>query len=419
LTLGLLQPDAAKKAQGTAFSPDEFPAAFTDAFELGAALGSGTVAVVRLAKRRSDGRHIAVKCVSSSDDEVRQFTRDEYDLVRSLNHPAIIRFSAMYETSAKMLICMEYCGDGCVQSYVEKQGVFDEGIVRSLGYQLLRGANYLHEKRVVHRDLKPENLLLQGQATILKIVDFNSAKRIGSAAGSSLMLTDRGTPEYRAPELRFGLLWNERVDVWSSGLCLYFMLWGKLPFDSQGKKVKEALSKGCLPTVDLDGLTSPMKTLITECLTVKMQDRPLALMLLLHPAFRTWYRRPEPISGCSANAERCGLGRVATYAGKECPAEPFALHRRCGLVAILTGAKKPCLGSPESRSPDVGGVEEAGSTSCFLLGPTVEKADNEDASPSPRQMLRFREAQKHSSYASFREPRRFDALLLLADKSFQ
>ena len=57
---------------------------------------SGTVAVVRLAKRRSDGRHIAVKCVSSSDDEMRQFTRDEYDpgFQKTLPirlHPAIYR----------------------------------------------------------------------------------------------------------------------------------------------------------------------------------------------------------------------------------------------------------------------------------------------------------------------------------------
>jgi len=398
------------------------PSPFTAAFELGVALGSGTVAVVRLGTRRSDHRQFAVKIASSDDTEMRQFTRDEYEIVHSLSHPAIIRFEAIYETPSKIFICMDYCEDGNVQSYVEQHGAMTEGAVQSLGSQLLRGVNCLHRKRVVHRDLKPENLLLQKGATVLKITDFNSAKRIGAGDGSSLMLTDRGTPLYRAPELRFGRLWNERVDIWASGLCLYFMLRNALPFDAQKAEVRETLAKGKLPSVDWDGITDSMQSLVKLCLTVDMQDRPLAMELLLHRVFRmtsdpatsnhleSWVRLPA-----SEASEQGDSRRADIIIARMAHPEPFALHKRFGLVAMPAGARRS-LGSPESNkscfSPFSAGSDAQSGTSCYILGPT---SGTPDADESPIKMLRSQQAKHHESYASWKAPRHFDALLQLAE----
>lgn len=401
------------------------PAAFTSLYEAGEVLGSGTTAVVRLAHRKSDGRPIAVKCVNSGDEEIQQFTRDEYELVKTFKHPGIVRFEALFESSCKVLICMEYCSDGSLQSYVTRNGVFDESVVRSLGYQLLRGADHLHKKRVVHRDIKPDNLLLANRASTLKITDFNSAKRIGSGDGTSVMLTDRGTPQYSAPELRLGLLWNERVDVWSSGLCLYFMLRAKLPFNIQDQEVKESLRQGVLPKVDLAEVTSCLQSLIMRALTVNMQDRPTASVLLLHEVFVAWYKsesdQPVRVASAFASLEISPSKqmhevqpRLASYS------EPFALQRRCGLVAIPSGRTEPVLDSPGSKLS----MESDTPTglSCYLLGPTNSSLSSpafdsdENISPSPRKMMNRLEAQKNVSYANFKERRMFDALLELADR---
>lgn len=136
-----------------------------------------------------------------------------------MRHPAIVSVHGVCASGSQVWIVMELCKGGCVESYVARCGAFGETLACKLFAQLLQGVNYLHSKRVVHRDLKPANLFLMEDTTTLRIIDFNSAARIG-ARSDSVMLTDRGTHLYSAPELRCGRLWNERVDIWGCGVCL-------------------------------------------------------------------------------------------------------------------------------------------------------------------------------------------------------
>jgi len=194
---------------------------------------------------------------------------------------------------------MDMCSGGSLESFTRQHGPADEFTAQQLSCQLFRGVNYLHHKRVVHRDLKPANLLLQRASTAavppvspatpgatssnwqLKISDFNSAKRVGKANG--LLLTDRGTQLYTAPELRFGRLWNERIDIWACGMCVYYMLKKHVPFDICQKQVADTLLTGELPCVDWHEISANAGNLIRQCLVVDPADRPTAMILLVHP----------------------------------------------------------------------------------------------------------------------------------------
>lgn len=193
---------------------------------------------------------------------------------------------------------MELCAEGSLESHVKRHGCLSEALARCLCMQLLEGVAYLHGKRIVHRDVKPENLLLTDRSLSLKLTDFNSAKRIGGGSGSSAMLTDRGTQDYSAPELRFGWLWNERVDEWACGMCLYFMLRAMLPFQITKTATAEALRAGELPHISWEGgastqsgsedggcISELMRNLLLQCLTINIHDRPPVMELLMHPVF--------------------------------------------------------------------------------------------------------------------------------------
>jgi 5'-AMP-activated protein kinase catalytic alpha subunit len=89
--------------------------------------------------------------------------------------------------------------------------------------------DYLHSKNIAHRDLKPENLLLDSEKKVIKIVDFGLSNQFEDG---STLITACGSPCYAAPEMIAGKRYKGiDVDIWSSGVTLYAMLVGYLPFE--------------------------------------------------------------------------------------------------------------------------------------------------------------------------------------------
>ena len=94
--------------------------------------------------------------------------------------------------------------------------------------QLIQAINYLAEMGIVHRDVKPENLLLDDQLN-LKMVDFGLSNTYSEGEKLS---TACGSPCYAAPELIKGLEYvGQKADLWSSGVVLFTLLCGHLPFE--------------------------------------------------------------------------------------------------------------------------------------------------------------------------------------------
>lgn len=94
---------------------------------------------------------------------------------------------------------------------------------------MIAGIEYIHTVNVCHWDLKPENLLLDSNKRI-KIVDFGLSNTYKTKADT--LKTACGSPCYAAPEMIAGKRYNGLgVDIWSSGVVLYAMICGYLPFE--------------------------------------------------------------------------------------------------------------------------------------------------------------------------------------------
>lgn len=277
--------------------------AFFSYYVLGKKLGFGTTSVVKRAVRVRDNAEVAVKCISSHDEEMRRFAMEEYELLRELQHPNIVRAEAIHIADSHLWVVMELCNRSSLEQFVARNQPFSEVEIRPFFHQLLQAVHYLHKKRIVHRDLKPDNILLSGEdeqhpalgvssdavrslPATLKISDFNSAKRIGDGQGSSAMLSFRGTRLYSAPELLLGKVWNERVDIWACGLCLHYAVLAELPFDCTLESNKLCFSAGVLPEMRFEGFSSQFRFMLEECLCVEMRDRPPAMELLRHDFFK-------------------------------------------------------------------------------------------------------------------------------------
>ena len=81
----------------------------------------------------------------------------------------------------------------------------------------------------MHRDLKPENILFNNGK--IKIADFGFC--IDLESDDSLAKTMLGSPIYMAPEVLKGHMYTSKTDIWSLGIILFEMLYGKCPYNSK------------------------------------------------------------------------------------------------------------------------------------------------------------------------------------------
>lgn len=125
---------------------------------------------------------------------------------------------------------MEFCQNGELFDYiVSHQRLHEKAAVR-MYQQLVAGIEYIHKSGICHRDLKPENLLLDYDKT-LKIVDFGLSNMYAPNS-AELLKTACGSPCYAAPEMIAGKKYvGLKSDIWSSGVVLYAMVCGFLPFE--------------------------------------------------------------------------------------------------------------------------------------------------------------------------------------------
>ena len=103
--------------------------------------------------------------------------------------------------------------------------------------QIARALNYCHQKNIIHRDIKPENIML-GEDKQIKLIDFGLA--IIHKPGFKKQLA--GTLKYLAPET-FSRQYDTKVDIWSLGICLLFLLTGKYAFDSKSNSYDSIINK--------------------------------------------------------------------------------------------------------------------------------------------------------------------------------
>ena len=214
-------------------------------------LGQGTFGKVKLGIYLPNKEKVAVKILEKEkiiekDDEIR--VRREFEMLAKFNHPNVILVAEIFESSNSFYSVMEYCEGGELFNYIVKNQRLNEEEAAFFYYQLINGLEYIHSLGIVHRDLKPENLLLTNEH-ILKIIDFGLSNYFKKDPNQQLLITPCGSPCYASPEMVAGKKYNGfKIDVWATGIILYAMLCGYLPFEDKNnddlfKKILECKVK--------------------------------------------------------------------------------------------------------------------------------------------------------------------------------
>jgi calcium-dependent protein kinase len=212
---------------------------------------------------------------------------EEVEILRSLDHPNILKIFEYFEDYKNFYIVMEYSQHGDLFDELQKRGKFDEQTASKIMQQIFAGVNYFHNKLVVHRDLKLENILIskQDKDVNIKIIDFNIA-----TVKTSLKLSKfTGTFNYIAPEV-IDEDYDEKCDLWSCGVILFLLLTGEFPFFGKDRdKLFSCILNGKYQENPcFSQISSLAKDLISHLLCKNLQNRYSAREALNHPWIETF-----------------------------------------------------------------------------------------------------------------------------------
>jgi serine/threonine-protein kinase len=197
-------------------------------------LGSGGMANVYLAHDQELGRRVAIKILDdrhARDDQFVERFRREAQNAAGLSHPSIVSIYDRGEAEGTYYIAMEYVEGRTLKELLVARGPSPLGIAIDYTRQILSALRFAHRNGIVHRDIKPHNVIVDGEGRV-KVMDFGIAR-----AGAASQMTEAGsiigTAQYLSPEQARGAPVDQTSDLYSTGIVLYELLTGTVPFNGE------------------------------------------------------------------------------------------------------------------------------------------------------------------------------------------
>ena len=242
---------------------------------------------------------------------------NEIEMLRSLDHPNIVKVFEYYKTKDGFYIITEYCQKGELFDEIVSKAPFDEAAAAYIMYQLLSSVFYCHNLNIIHRDLKPENILIESVEKEnpnfynIKVIDFGTAKIFDKNNPEKKII---GSAYYIAPEVLAGK-YTEKCDIWSCGVILYILLSGRPPFpgnadDEITNKIK--LGKYNTKEDPWPSISSEAKDLIKHMLDLNHLSRYSAQKALGHKWFKK-YKMRERFTNVGSEKLRSSVENIKRF----------------------------------------------------------------------------------------------------------
>ena len=183
---------------------------------------------------------VAIKIIPKNkipQDYLNTFLPRELAIARQLKHNNLIEFYESIETNQRHFIVMQYADNGSLLDRIRKDRRIPEDEARIIYKQLWNAMEYIHTRGIVHRDIKCENILFT-RNDVLKLIDFGFARanmkpeRVGGKEKPKFSKTFCGSYAYASPEILKGIPYQPQLsDIWASGVVLFAMVYGSLPYN--------------------------------------------------------------------------------------------------------------------------------------------------------------------------------------------
>ena len=268
-----------------------------DRYKIEAIVGEGGMSVVMRASDTLKKRDVTIKLLTLKDGEpnaAERFT-NEAKAVAMLSHPNIVSVYDVSLTGSEKYIVMEYINGITLKEYLDKKGRLEWREAVHYTNQILGALSHAHSKGVIHRDVKPENVMLMRDGSI-KVIDFGIAKLPDS---KSLTVIDKaiGTVNYISPEQASGKNSDEKSDIYSTGILLYELVTGQLPFVSSSSvavAMMHVSSEPAMPSSLCESIPKGLEQIIIKAM-MKDPERRFGTASAMKKAIEYLIAYPETV----------------------------------------------------------------------------------------------------------------------------
>ena len=216
---------------------------------------------------------------------------NEIKLHKKLHHQNIVNFEHFFEDKENVYILLELCSNQTLNELVKRRKRLTEIETQCYSLQIIKALKYIHSHRIIHRDLKLGNLFLTNKLE-LKLGDFGLAAKLEYEGQRRRTIC--GTPNYIAPEIlekKNGHSYE--VDIWSLGVIMYTMLFGRPPFETADVKLTyKRIKMNSYSFPENIKVDPSAKKLISSILNLDPSKRPSLDAITEHDFFKMFHTIP-------------------------------------------------------------------------------------------------------------------------------
>ncbi len=233
---------------------------FAERYKLVDFLGQGGMSLVYRAVDIRTGHNVAIKILKSeynNDAEfLERFQREAHAAGRMSHHNIVNLLDVGTEGEFRYLV-LEYISGNTLKDIINEKGSLNPNTAIQITIRILSALQHAHENGIIHRDIKPQNVLVNTNGHI-KVADFGIAK-ISNTKTISKTDTVIGSVHYSSPEQARGSVVEATSDIYSTGIVLYEMLTGRVPFtgDNPVTVAMQQVNAAPLPIRELNPAVHP------------------------------------------------------------------------------------------------------------------------------------------------------------------
>ena len=186
-------------------------------------IGQGAEAYVYKAIELQSNEKVAIKVYKRANAPPK-----EIEIANMLNHPSILKFRDSvelvrnHEKKFAAVMRLSTYGSLCHSDVPELTVTLAIQLLDQIGGALA----HMHSKNIVHRDIKPQNILVFDSE--FQLCDFSVSVVLQNP--DQTLSGQFGTSVFMAPEIARNVHAPKPTDMWSLGITVFCLIYGKFPF---------------------------------------------------------------------------------------------------------------------------------------------------------------------------------------------